>query len=128
MRQKKEKHLLIEQLKKTPIIQIACEKTNIGRATYYRWRKEDPEFAKLADEALLEGRFLVSDIAESQIISLIKDKKIEAIKFWLAHNNPRYAQKLELSGTVSTKNEHLTVEQKKFIRKALKLSSLRNHV
>jgi len=30
------KKALIEQLKKTPIVQICCEKVNIGRATYYR--------------------------------------------------------------------------------------------
>ena len=46
------KELVVEQLKKTPIVQIACEKTGIGRATYYRWRKEDAEFGKLADEAI----------------------------------------------------------------------------
>jgi hypothetical protein len=43
---------LLAELKLTPIIQVACKKANIGRATYYRWRKEDLGFAASADEAL----------------------------------------------------------------------------
>ena len=41
-RQSKNKEQLLEILKKTPIVQIACEKAGVGRATYYRWRKDDP--------------------------------------------------------------------------------------
>ena len=95
--------------------------------TYYRWVKASKKFAREAEEAIFEGRLFISDIAESQIFSLIKDKKIEAIKYWLSHNNSRYANKLELSGTVTTKDEPLTAEQKALIRKALQLSSLRNY-
>ena len=39
-RQKKEKLLLIEQLSKYPVVQVACEKTGVSRATYYRWREK----------------------------------------------------------------------------------------
>jgi len=35
-RQSKNKEQLLEILKKTPIVQIACEKAGVGRATYYR--------------------------------------------------------------------------------------------
>ena len=45
-RMKKEKELIIKQLKKTPIVQLACEKTGVGRATYYRWRKVDKRFKR----------------------------------------------------------------------------------
>jgi len=40
------KKLLIEQLKKTPIVQMACEKTGVARSTYYRWKKQNKTFAK----------------------------------------------------------------------------------
>jgi len=33
---KVEQDLIIEQLKKTPIVQVACEKCGVGRSTYYR--------------------------------------------------------------------------------------------
>ena len=44
MKTKKDKELILEQLRKTPIVQVACEKTGIARATYYRWRKKDKRF------------------------------------------------------------------------------------
>jgi len=77
------KQLVIEQLKKVPVVEIACEKIGIGRATYYRWREEDEEFAKLADEAITEGNSLVNDMAESQLMSVIRDKNLTAIIFGL---------------------------------------------
>ncbi|OGN11423.1 MAG: hypothetical protein A3B91_00990 [Candidatus Yanofskybacteria bacterium RIFCSPHIGHO2_02_FULL_41_29] len=127
IRQAKLKKAVLEQLMRTPIIEIACEKVGISRMTFYRWTKASKEFAKQVEEALFEGRLFISDIAESQLFSLVKDKKIEAIKYVLRHNNPRYADRLELSGTVSTKDEPLTATQKGLIRQALKLSSLRNY-
>jgi len=124
IRQNKLRQALLDQLKRTPAIELACDKVGVARATYYRWTKTSKKFAKEAEAAIWEGRLFISDIAESQIFSLIRDKKIEAIKFWLAHNNPRYSNKLELSGTVMTKDEPLTDEQKALIKKALRLSSL----
>lgn len=124
VRQSKLKQALLDQLKRTPNIELACEKIGIARATYYRWIKTSKKFAKESEAAIWEGRLFISDIAESQIFSLIRDKKIEAIKFWLTHNNPRYSNKIELSGTVITKDESLTDEQKALIKKALKLSPL----
>lgn len=127
IRQTKLKKAVLEQLTRTPIIEIAVEKVGISRMTFYRWSKASKQFAKEVEDALFGGRLLISDIAESQLFSLVKDKKIEAIKYVLRHNNPRYADRLELSGTVSTKDEPLTAEQKALIRQALKLSSLRNY-
>jgi len=51
-RMKGDKELLLEHLEKTPIVQIACEKSGIGRSTYYRWLQSDPLFAKKAKKAL----------------------------------------------------------------------------
>lgn len=118
------KTLLIEQLKKTPIVQIACEKVGIGRATYYRWKKEDEDFAKLADEAILEGNLLVNDLAESQLISAIKNNNLGAIVFWLKHHHSNYATKVEISGSLKHQNEILTPEQEALVQKALELASL----
>ena len=94
VRKTKDKELLLEQLRKTPIVQVACQKTNVGRATYYRWRKEDKEFSRMADNALAEGNLLVNDMAESQLISAIKDKNLGAIIFWLKNRHPAYTTKI----------------------------------
>ena len=95
--------------------------------TILRWRKASKKFDRDVEEGLCEGREFVSDIAETQMFSLISQGKSEMIKYFLSHNNARYRDKLELSGTVSTKDEPLTAAQKALIRQALKLSSLRNH-
>ena len=123
-RQTNEKKLLLEQLKRTPIVQIACEKAGIGRATYYRWRKEDAGFAQTSDQALQDGSLLVNDMAESQLMSAIKDKNMTAIIFWLKHHHPAYATKVEV--TTSSKNHeiNLTDEQKQLLNKALEMAAL----
>jgi len=123
-RQTKNKELLLDQLKKTPIVQIACEKAGVGRATYYRWRKEDAVFAQTSDQALLDGSLLVNDMAESQLMSAIKDKNMTAIIFWLKHHHPAYATKVEV--TTSSKNHeiNLTDEQKQLLNKALEMAAL----
>ena len=126
-RQNKLKEAFLDQLKRTPTIETACQKVSISRATVYRWIKENKQFEIKVDESLNEGRAFMSDIAENQLFSLIGDKKIEAIRLYLSTHNPRYGNKLELSGTMSTKTDPLTKEQKKLIREALKLSSIKNH-
>jgi len=126
-RQSKLKKIFLEQLKKTPTIEQSCQKVGISRMTILRWRKASKKFDRGVEEGLREGRDFVSDVAETQMFSLISQGKSEMIKYFLSHNNTRYRDKLELSGTVSTKDEPLTAAQKALIRQALKLSSLRNH-
>ena len=110
MKKDTDKKLVIEQLKKNPLVQIACEKVGVVRATYYRWRKEDSEFASLTDAALLEGRSLVNDLAESQLMSAIKDKNISAIIFWLRNNHPTYANTAVVSILQAFRSSQPTME------------------
>lgn len=123
-RQSKHKEHILEQLKKTPVVQIACEKVGISRASYYRWRKEDPEFTKQSDQALLDGSLLVNDIAESQLMSAIKDKNMTAIIFWLKHHHPAYATRVEVTTTNNNREIHLTDDQKELLNKALEMVAL----
>ena len=123
-RQQKEKKLLIEQLRRTPIIQMACEKVDIGRATYYRWRKEDAEFSKQSDQALLDGSLLINDMAESQLLSAVRDKNMTAITFWLKHRHAAYATRVELTTRIKDEDPKLTPEQQALVKKALEMASL----
>lgn len=123
-RQEKQKTEMVEQLKKTPIVQLACEKTGIGRTTYYRWRKMDAGFEQDADEAIREGSKLVNDLAETQLLACIKDKELGAITFWLKHHHPLYSPKLELTGKIKHEDSTLTPEQEALIKQALKLAGL----
>ncbi|MCF7815757.1 MAG: hypothetical protein K9M10_03505 [Candidatus Pacebacteria bacterium] len=126
LRQKKLKEALLEQLKRTPTVETACQKVGVGRATVYRWRDQSKGFKEQMESALNEGRIFMSDIAENQLFALIGEKKYEAIRLYLSTHNPRYSNKLEVTGSVST-DKPLTKEQKKLIREALKLSSVRHY-
>ena len=118
-----QKQELIKELKTTPIIQVCCSKVNISRDTYYRWRKSDPEFAQAADAALQEGSLLVNDMAESQLMSAIKDKNMTAIIFWLKHHHQSYATRVEVMAHIKQSIEQLTPEQEAVVREALRLAS-----
>jgi hypothetical protein len=119
----KNKALFLEQLKKTPIIQIACDKLNISRATLYRWKSEDKEFGKAVDEAMTEGHSLINDMAESQLIGAVKDRNLPAIMYWLKHHHKDYATRLQIDATLETIYE-LTPEQKLLVEEALKLAGI----
>jgi hypothetical protein len=123
-RKKREQNLLLDQLQKTPVVQIACEKVNIGRTSYYRWRQQSKKFTELADQAIAEGNLFMNDMAESQLLSSIKNNHFQAIKFWLQNHHSTYAQKLQLSGTLNHEHHNLTPEQKRLIRKALRFASI----
>jgi len=122
MRSSNDKQRFLEELRKTPVVQVACQKAGIGRTTYYRWRKEDKEFAVHADEALSEGRVVVNELGEAQTISLMKDRNMHAIRFWLTHNDPRYSNKLEITGNLLHSTDELSPEQAELLKKAVKLA------
>jgi len=114
------KKTIVEQLKKTPIIQVTCEKMGISRATYYRWKKKDPKFALEAEIAIEEGSQLINDMAESQLISAIRDGNLTGIIFWLKNHHRNYSPKLE----VTTKNGDLPItdEQREIIKHSLSMA------
>lgn len=116
------RQLMLEQLQKTPVVQVCCEKLGIARSTYYRWRDESPEFAKQADKALAEGVALINDLTESQLLSAIKNGNISSIFYWLNHRHSAYSNKLEI--TAKVKDEALTSEQEALIKKALENANL----
>lgn len=120
---KRDKGQVLIKLKKTPVVQVACKKAGISRATYYRWRKKDKVFAKEADMALDEGSSLINDMAESQLLSAIRDQNMTAIIFWLKHHHKTYATRVEISST-NREIDALKPDQEKLVRKALELASL----
>lgn len=117
------KELFLEQLKKTPVVQIAAEKLGVGRATFYRWKREDGEFSKKVDEAILDGRLMVNDLAESQLIGAVRDRDMRAIIYWLRHHHVDYRNRLEIEGTINTIHE-LSDEQKALVAKALAFADI----
>lgn len=118
------KNQILEQLKRTPIVEAACQKAGISRQTFYRWKFEDPEFAKELEKAIDDGRMLVNDLSESQVLSLIRDKNWQAISFWLKHHHPSYKTKIQIEGSLQMPQEELTPEQEEIVKEALRLASI----
>ena len=48
------KSKLLDQLKRVPIVEAACQKAGISRQTFYRWKFEDAEFAKEVEKAIAD--------------------------------------------------------------------------
>ena len=123
-RKQREQAALLEQLRKTPIVQYACEKVGVSRATFYRWKTEDEFFAKAAAEALAEGTELVSDLAESRLLTAMRDGNLGAVMYWLKHRNPNYNARLVVTAKVRNQNEPLTQEQRDMIERSIAFASL----
>lgn len=124
MKKNRKKKEFLDHLRKIPIVLVACEKSGLSRNTVYRWRKEDKEFQREMDEALLEGEEMVNDMSESQLLTMIKEKNWSAVSFWLRHRNPKFRDKLEVT-TKSELQEELTPEQEAIVREALSLANSR---
>ena len=120
-KQEKNKEAVLEMLKKTPIVQVVCEKTGVSRATFYRWRQEDSSFDEQVNQALDLGIGIINDMAESQLISAIKDKNMTAIIYWLKNRHKSYTTKIEV--TTNSKSYQLTPEQEAMVKKALEYAS-----
>ncbi|MFA5000770.1 MAG: hypothetical protein WC531_00875 [Candidatus Paceibacterota bacterium] len=123
MKKAKVRNSFLEELKKVPIVQVACEKMNVSRTSVYRWCDKDKEFKKEMNEALAEGEALVNDMSESQLLSLIKERNFPAISFWLRHRNTRFKDKMEVTAKIQNNGE-LTPEQEAIVREALKLAQI----
>lgn len=122
MKKDKASKQFLEELKKVPIVQVACEKTGISRNSVYRWRREDKKFAEDMDKAMVEGVAFVNDMSESQLLTMIKEKNWSAISFWLRHRSDNYKNKIEV--TTNERIDELTPDQQKVVKQALKLASL----
>ena len=124
-RQKKQKEELLDKLQKFPIVQIACEKSGVSRATFYRFCKDDEAFSKKAEEALGVGISMMNDMAETNLLSSIRDKNMSGIAFWLKHRHPAYSTRVQVEATV--RDFTLTAEQQALVRRAIELANPTNH-
>ncbi|MFA6158357.1 MAG: hypothetical protein WC763_01900 [Candidatus Paceibacterota bacterium] len=123
MKKHKIKNGFLAELRRIPIVQVACERSGISRNSVYRWRNEDAVFQKEMDKALEEGEALVNDMSESQLLTMIREKNWSAVSFWLRHRNPKFRERIEIAGSVKTIQE-LPPDQKEMVTNALKLADL----
>ena len=117
---------LIKIFRETPIVLVACKKVGISRDTFYRWKKEDDDFLRQINEAIREGTELVNDMCQSQLIQLIKEKRLQAIIWWQKNNDPRYGEKVVLGAPAPPTFDLATPEEKELFSKGLGLLSEKN--
>lgn len=95
------KELLLKALKKNGgVICKACESVNISRMQYYRWLKEDAEFA----EKVREVEESMIDFVENRLMTLINDGDTTATIFYLKTKgkNRGYVEKMQVDGNLNT--------------------------
>ena len=90
----KQKLEFLGHLAKSSIVQLACERSGIGRSTYYDWRNKDEGFAEVADKAIKVGVLVINDMAESHLIHNIQNNSNTAIIFWLKNHHELYNDKM----------------------------------
>jgi hypothetical protein len=81
---------ILERLEDNPLVTLACTKVGISRATYYRWRDEDPVFRGESTKAIEKGVSKINDFAESKLIENIRGNNQQAIAYWLRFNHRAY--------------------------------------
>lgn len=80
----------LKELEEYPLVELACRKVGISRATFYRWREQDYDFKVEVQQAEERSRSKVNDLAESKLLENVKNNDYRSIVYWLAHNNRRY--------------------------------------
>lgn len=88
----KTKQKLLEEIERSGNVYLSCIKIGVDKSTFYRWKEQDKEFSKKAGEAIRTGRENNSDVAEHALMLKVKEKNMDAIKYILGHNSPRYKQ------------------------------------
>lgn len=94
------KKAVLEALEKSlGIVTTACRSVEIDRSTFYRWLKEDKEFAK----AVIDIEDVALDFAESQLHKQIKDGIPASTIFYLKTKGKRrgYIEKQEFDHSLS---------------------------
>ena len=73
------KEKFLEQLEKSfGLVATTCRKVGISRSTYYKWRKDDSQFADKADDI----KELQKDVAEALILKKMKDGDTAMLIFY----------------------------------------------
>ena len=78
------------------IVNNACKMADVPRSTYYKWMKEDSEFAKEVEDVAN----IALDFAESQLYKQIADSSVVATIFYLKTKGKHrgYVERQEITG------------------------------
>ncbi len=91
------KKALLKALEKSlGVVTVACKNVGIDRSTFYKWVKEDKEFARRVEE--IENVSL--DFVESKLFNLISEGNPAATIFYLKTKGKKrgYVERQEITG------------------------------
>ena len=91
------KETLLKSLEQSlGVVTVACKKANIPRSTYYKWLKEDSDFA----EQVRDIENVALDFAESQLHKQISENSTSATIFYLKTKGKSrgYVERQEITG------------------------------
>lgn len=100
------KNKFLEELARTSIVGVACERSGISRQTYYRWRNVDSDFYMKADQAMAIGVELNNDLSESVVLNAIRQNDVGTAKWYLSNRHKEYRRPFIVQS--NTKNERET--------------------
>ena len=98
-----QKKAAIDAYREYGTVSAACLAADIGRSTWYRWKKEDAEFA----EAVAEAEEDVADSLEKEAIRRAKESSDTLLIFLLKGHKPeKYKDRVhqDISGELTVKN------------------------
>jgi hypothetical protein len=88
---------MIKAFRSRPIVSDACREVKVSRDTHYRWLKENKIYFELIERAKDEG----NDTAKSRLWDRVTRGDLNGIKYYLEHNDPAYAQNLNVVHSMS---------------------------
>lgn len=86
----RDKERVLKELEQNPTPSAVAQKVGISHSTYYRWLKDDPDFAENARQAEEIGMRRYTDMAIAKMGQKISDDDIRALIYWLSHNHPKF--------------------------------------
>jgi len=117
MKTSRDKKKFLAELEEVPWIHVAAKRANIHPATIYRWRKLDLKFAEAIERSQIIGIEHRCGVTDSKLASLIQKEHFGAIKFFLEHNDPRYASRSNVADRETNLLEQQTEILKQLIEK-----------
>lgn len=89
----KQQDKVLEHLQESGNVSFACKRAGLSRETYYRWVKEDEDFAVASDAAVVDGKAFVNDLAHTKLMQSIQEGYFPAVKFQLMNCHDDYHPK-----------------------------------
>jgi hypothetical protein len=89
----KQQDKVLEHLRESGNVSFACKRAGLSRETYYRWIKDNEDFAVKAQQSITDGKSFVNDLAHTKLMQSINEGYFPAVKFQLINCHDDYHPK-----------------------------------